>query len=107
MPQRIPIFDSPYFTVSMNLNNIRYNINLTYNNLNDFWTFNLLDESLNPIIEGVKIVSKYPFLQGMKNDDIFQGDFYCQCDEDYPTRNSFKDNKASLYYLLKSELKYL
>lgn len=104
MPQLIPIFNSPNFTISTNLNNIRYIINLVHNNKHDFWTFNLFDENSDLIVGGVKIVSKYPFLQGLKNDEVFQGDFYCQCDKDYPTRNSFEDNEASLFYLLKGEL---
>lgn len=76
------------------LNGKAYYIRFTYNDTADRWYFGLYNDSMEPIMQGVKIVPGFPLNLFNGNAGIPYGILGCMSDLDAVGRYAFRDERA-------------
>ena len=74
----IPFNDNGSWREQIQLDNIVYFLNFTWNGLNEFWTMDILNRNEEPLILGIKIVPNYPLLSTYTVEGMPPGNIICQ-----------------------------
>lgn len=58
----LPLYPDPYYTYSLALQGVSYNLEFIYNERSQLYYLNLLDSTSSPIVMGVALVPSYPII---------------------------------------------
>lgn len=81
------------------LDGTAYHIRFVYNDTEDRWRFGLYNSQMEPIIQGIKIVPRFPLNMFKGRDDIPNGAFVCISNYDVVGRDDFSEGRARFAYV--------
>lgn len=87
------------------LDNVQYNLRFYWNDTMNYWSLDILDHLLQPIIRGIKVVPQFPLnllytaIAGMPG-----GMFVVLTDEERVKRYDFVEDKAKFVYFPKEQI---
>lgn len=81
-----------------------YYIRFTYNAGFDYWSMSLYDLTMEPVVSMVKIVPMFDLIHYYQYSELPEGWIICYTQLDKVGRNAFKDRKAGILFISKSEL---
>lgn len=96
--------------IKLNLDNKAYSIHFKWNSVGEHWSFGILDENENTLIESIKIVPNYPLMNIFKTPFFPSGEFMAVIEDNTINRigrQSFIDESASFIYIEEGELNEL
>ena len=105
----IPFNNAGSWREQIQLDNVIYFLNFTWNALNEFWVMNILNRNEEPLILGIKIVPNYPLLSTYTVDGMPAGNIICQNIVNTPEEIKRFDigQKFELVYYFEGELESL
>lgn len=74
----IPFKEPSSWREQITLSNVIYVLDFTWNALNEFWTMNISNRDLVPLVQGIKIVPNYPLLAQYTFEGKPAGEIICQ-----------------------------
>ncbi len=105
----IPFNDAGSWREQIQLDNIIYFLNFTWNALNEFWVMDIYNRNEEPLILGIKIVPNYPLLAQFTVQGMPPGEIICQNIVNTPDEIKRFDigQKFELVYYFEGELEAL
>jgi len=77
----------------------QYQIRFTWNDTAQRWSFGLYTMQREPIVQGIRIVPRFPLNMQIVDDRFPHGIFGAYCDYDSVGRNDFTSGKAIFAYV--------
>lgn len=76
--QLIPFKQPAQWSEQIQLGTVIFNLTCQWNALNEYWTMDILDNDLNPLVVGVKVVVNYNLFKQYSVFGLPAGDIVCQ-----------------------------
>lgn len=74
----IPFIEDPQFREQIDLDNQTFILIFKWNALNEYWTMDILNGNLIPIVYGIKIVTQFNLTEQIVQTGMPLGDILCQ-----------------------------
>lgn len=74
----IPFQDRSQWRQDIELNGVNFILTFSWNVFNEFWSMNIYDIDLNPIVLGIKIVTQWNLTEQIVQDNMPINDIICQ-----------------------------
>lgn len=100
---KINFIDAPDLVITLELELTRYYLRLLWNDEGDYWTLSIRNAENQFLVEGIKIVPRYPLLSNYHQPEMPPGEFIVICQNDVLKRDDFKVGKATLVYMARNE----
>lgn len=105
----VQIFTSntiPYYTQKVTLDGQTFTLEFKWNIREEFWYMNLLNDDNVAIVSGIKIVTNWPLLRRVTNEERPLGDFFAYDITDVGTEAGFEElgERVLLLYFSQAEL---
>jgi len=81
------------------LDGVQYLIKFTWNEAAQRWSFGLYTMQREPLVQGVRIVPRFPLNLQIVNDDFPFGVFGAYTDLEHIGRDDFKNGRATFAYI--------
>lgn len=98
---RIDVISVPDYNDSFSkyrINGKEYQLRFSWNDTEQRWYFGVFDALRNPIFQGVKAVPQIALNQFCGIDEMYQGAFLVQTDQETVGRQDFLNGKAQFVY---------
>lgn len=94
--------DSPAYFFQIALEKVFYNFDFNWNERGNYWVMSIADQSQNPLISGIKLVSGIDLLEKYKIEGLPTGSFFI-LDTTGKNTDPNKDNFAVTHFLIYRE----
>lgn len=103
---KIPVQDLNDQTVGLSLSGANYTLRLMWNGTCSFWTADLSDSALNPIVTGLAVRPDYPLFDMCKAEGLPAGNIICIVPDRRDTLDyvTLVNGSAGLYYVEPDDL---
>jgi len=106
MPTQLPVDDSPYFSLLVDLGETTYETTYRWNEREGAWYFDLAEQNGVMIVSGQKIVPNISITKRWAFAKMPEGEIaiYSQAPNERPTRDSLSEGTVQLWYYTPEEL---
>lgn len=63
----LPLYNDPFYSYQVSLENVSYSIEIKYNERQKLWHLSLFNDDDTPVIQGLALVPDYPIMQDYTN----------------------------------------
>ena len=89
---------------SVTIDDVEYQIRMTYNEIGDFWLFGLYKDDDTPIVAMTKVIPNFPFMYCYRDERLPDGVWGVISDVDHVGRDTFNEGLAELVFISRSDL---